>query len=196
MTRIDTLRQKVKDLYESKNPGRAELGDWMYENHVLIVAKFSKEVAERVGAKPELAEAAGMLHDIADAVMVRENPEHETKSLELARSFLQETNFTNEEMAIIVDDVIKYHSCHGSDAPLSLEGRSMATGDALGHLTTPFYDYLIEVFLKRGETASEIKEWGKEKIERDFNKKIFFDEIRAETRSGYERVRKLFEDLR
>lgn len=195
MTRIEALRDKVKTLYKTENPNRADLADWIYDNHVVVVANYSKEVAEQHGANAELAEAAGLLHDIADAVMRREEDGHEEKSLEIARQYLAETGFTDDEIAIVVDDALRYHSCHGSDAPKTPEGKCVATGDALGHLKTPFYDYLIKVFKERGEKDEEIKEWGMEKIDRDFNKKIFFKDIRANTQADYERLKVLFSNL-
>ena len=39
MNRIEILKQKVVDLYEAKNPERADWADWFYENHVFLVAE-------------------------------------------------------------------------------------------------------------------------------------------------------------
>lgn len=195
MTRIESLREKVKDLYEAKSPQKDKWADWMYQNHVFVVAEYARSVAERHGARAELAEAAGMLHDIADAVMGRENSAQEEKSLEIARKLLTETGFNKDEIKIIVDDAIRFHSCHGEDAPKSLEGKAMATGDALGHLKENFYEYGVQLSKDKGENLQEVKEWGLSKINRDFYKKISFEDVRDETRSDYERVKQLFESL-
>jgi putative nucleotidyltransferase with HDIG domain len=194
MSPLETLKSKVTALYESKNPDRANWADWLYTKHVFVVARYADELAKRFGANPELAAAAGMLHDIADAVTKREDPKHEAESISIARKFLSESGFSSEEIAIVVDDAIRFHSCQGSDAPQSLEGKVMATADALGHLKTDFYDFALD-FFKQKHPIPEIKNWALPKIERDYRKKIFFEDIRQETTTDYERAKALFSTL-
>src|SRR3989344_9451088 len=100
MTRLEELKRRVDELYLAKNENRADWADWMYEHHVFVVADYAAELADRFGANKELAVAAGMLHDIADAVMSRENPEHEEKSMEIAAGFLRDTGFSDAEIQI------------------------------------------------------------------------------------------------
>jgi putative nucleotidyltransferase with HDIG domain len=193
-TRIDSLKEKIVALYESRNPNHADWADWLYENHVFVVASTGKDLAKRYGANEELVMAAAMLHDIADAVMRREDDEHEEESFKIARSLLQETGFSEKEIGIVVDDAIRFHSCHGNNAPNTLEGRVMATADGFVHLTTDFYDFALRT-LSGIESADEIKNWALPKIDRDFRKKIMFDEVREEAASSYERVKGLFDRL-
>ena len=54
---------------------------------MFVVADYAKELNERFKGRDNLAEAAALLHDIADAVMSRFDEGHEEKSLELARQF-------------------------------------------------------------------------------------------------------------
>lgn len=195
MTRIERLKEKIETLYSQKNPSRADWADWLYENHIFVVAEYAKELSRRYHAREDLAIAAGMLHDVADAVMARENPQHEEKSREIARQLLKESNFLEDEIGIIIDDAIRFHSCRGNDMPQTFEGKIMATADALAHLKTNFYDFAL-VFLKKKETMAEIRDWALPKIERDYRKKIFFDEVRVEATDGYERVKNLFVTLK
>lgn len=195
MTRVESLGKRTVDLYGSKNPHRGDWADWLYENHVRVVADYAKNLSARFGAREELCIAAALLHDIADAVMPREDPQHEERSTAIAMQLLEESGFSEDEMKIIVDDVIRFHSCHGSDAPQSLVGRVMATADALGHLKTDFYDHALQAFQKKA-TPEEIKNWALPKIERDYRKKICFDDVRKEVATDYERVKSLFDHLR
>jgi putative nucleotidyltransferase with HDIG domain len=191
MSRIETLKEKVSALYQSKNPSRADWADWMFENHVFVVANKAGELAKRYGANADLAEAAGMLHDIADAVMLREDKRHEEESHRIARKLLEESGFFEEEIKIIVDDAIMHHACHGDDQPQTLEGKVMATADALAHLETDFYNHALQI-LQKDLPNEEIKQWALPKIERDYRKKIFFGEVRKETTPAYEKSKALF----
>lgn len=196
MSRINTLKEKVDSLYRNGNPeGAADWAEYMLSSHVFAVADKAGEIAERFSANKELASAAGMLHDVADAVLKRQDPRHEEESKTIATTLLHESGFNDAEIDIIVNDAMQYHSCRGNDRPQTSEGKSMATADAVVHLTTDFYDFAIRTFQGRGEPAEEIRKWGLEKIDRDLNKKIFFDEVKEEMRPSYEQLKTRFESL-
>lgn len=192
MTRLEQLEKKVDDLYLAQNESRADWADWVYAHHVFVVADYAGELADRFGADKELAMAAGMLHDIADAVMKRENPEHEEKSMEIAAGLLWDVGFSDEEIKIVVDDAIRLHGCHNGTAPATLEGKVMATADVLAHLKRDFYDHAVEAFHEKKESIEDIKQWIFSKLERDFNAKILFDEVKEEARPDYEKLKAFF----
>jgi putative nucleotidyltransferase with HDIG domain len=191
MARLENLRRKVAALYASENISRADWADWMYEGHVLLVAKSAREVAEKYGGNPELAEAAALLHDVADTIMKREDPEHETKSLEMARTLLKENSYNEVEASVVVEDAIAKHSCHGAIRPTSAEGKAMATGDAIVHLTSDFYT-VAEKRRKQSQSKEEISAWLLPKIDRDFYNKIAYESIREELKAQYEELRNHF----
>ncbi len=193
-SRLENLRQAVSGLYLARREKRAAWADWLHDHHVFVVADFAGMIAERIGANKELAMAAGMLHDIADAVMSRFDSKHKEESDRIARELLLQTGYGPDEIAVIVDDAIQFHACSSGNIPATLEGKAMATGDALGHLKTDFYSFGIHM-MKKEKTVEEIKKWGLPKIERDFNDKILFDDIREETRTDYERAKALFTAL-
>jgi putative nucleotidyltransferase with HDIG domain len=188
MTRIENLEAKVRKLYEAKDPNRADWADWLYDQHVFIVADNAESLAERFGANKEYARAAAMLHDIADAKMSRFDESHEDESLAISRHLLQESEYTPDEIALIVDDAIKFHSCHDGNIPHSLEGKVLATADSLAHLTTNFYETAATA-LKDEKTPEQIQQWVLKKLDRDFYNKVLFDEIKAEVQPHYERLK-------
>lgn len=190
MNRLAALREKVEGLYEAKNPGRADWADWLYAHHVMLVADEADKLARRYGADAELAAAAGMLHDIADAVMKRDDPHHENESMRIARDLLIDSGFTADEIAIVVDDAIKLHSCRNG-MPYTIEGKVMASGDAFVHLTSDFYQFYADR-MRAVISHAEVKEIALKKIERDFTQKICFDDLREEARIGYEKSKSLF----
>ncbi len=194
MSRIEMVRNEVDKLYQAKNKNRADWADWLYENHVYSVANEAEYLAERFGAKTELVVSAAMLHDIADAVMSRFDQDHEKESLQLARDILVKTGFSVREIEVIVDDAIKLHGCHDGNRPVSLEGKIMATADAVVHLGTNFYEHAVEV-MKSDKTIEEIKKWALPKIDRDFYRKICFEEVRKETEPKYVKLITFFQHL-
>lgn len=191
MDLIEKVRMAVAELYGQHNPARAVWADWLYENHVLIVAKFAREVAERHGVDADTCEAAALLHDLGDAVTSRHDPAHGWVSLDRAEELLVAAGYDEITIRRLVDDALRYHSCHGDECPQSDEGKVLATADALAHFLTDFYPYMQECVLKdRGVEA--FRRWAAEKIERDYHIKIFYDDERARVKSAYEKYRQLF----
>ena len=191
MTRLSKLEDRVRELYRAKNADRADWADWLFEHHVFVVADYAEELAKRYGANEEFARAAAVLHDIADVRMQRNNSDHEAESLRLARELMEEAGYNKEEIGLVVDDAIRYHSCHDGEQPDSIEGKILATADSLAHLKTDFYLYATWIF-GRNRTLNEIKSWVLKKLDRDLSDKIFFDDVRADVLPDYNLVKELF----
>jgi predicted hydrolase (HD superfamily) len=140
MPKTDVLEGLVRELYDSAKPElKADWTQWLYQNHVFVVAANARRVAPLFQADPDLAAAGGMLHDIADVKMKRQNPNHKAETLRISTGLLQEAGFSDADVHLLVSDAIPKHSCHGTDLPTTPEGRAVAAGDALAHLTTDFY---------------------------------------------------------
>jgi len=191
MQSLDTLRQKVEALYTSGNPEADVWINWSYPNHVLIVAAHAEEIAKTQGANVELTVAGALLHDIADAVTARRNPDHEAISLKVAGDLLKESGYSAEDTAFILDEIIKPHSCKEL-MPTTLEGKSMATADGAAHFLTDFYPYFCWQHYGPKPDYAVFKEWVRVKLEKDFNKKLFFDDVKEEVRPHYEALKLVF----
>jgi len=191
VNRFQKLESKVKELYASPGPDGADWVDWLYTNHVLVVQKFAKEVAETHDGNSELSQVAALLHDIADVKMKRENPDHELESLKIARDIMKECGYEPTEIDLLVDDAIKFHSCHGDERPKNKEGLVLATADALAHLKTDFYVFCVQA-LGKENSLDEIKDWVLKKIERDFNNKISFEDVKKSAEPDYQTIKTLF----
>ncbi len=190
MDRLTNLKVLVSEIYLSKNKNRADWSDWLFENHVFVVAEETEKLCERFKANKDLAVAAAMLHDIGDAVISRFDSRHEEESFRIAKSFLEKSDFKKDEIETIIEDIIKLHSCRTAESsPKTLEGKIMATADAVVHLKTDFYDFGVQSFT-REKSLKEALAWALPKIERDFKQKIFFDEVREENREFYESLKK------
>ena len=192
VSRIMLLENKVQQLYEAKYPTRTDWADWLYQHHVFVVANYADQLAKRHGADRELVIAASILHDIADAVMSRFHENHTTESLAIARTLLQESGFSNKEISIIVDDAIARHSCYDGDQPMSLEGKILATADAMAHLTTDFYIHAIWSGGTNNVGLDEIKRWATDKLNRDFCNKICFEDVKSSLQKQYDTLVVMF----
>ena len=179
-------------MYEAKDPARADWADWLYEHHVFVVAARAKVLAQRYGADVELAQVAALLHDIADTKMKRFEAGHEEESLKIARECMQKSGYEPTEVSLVVDDAIKLHSCRNGQRPKSKEGLVLATADALAHVTTDYYIIATQILGREGATLEEIKAWVLKKNEKDFVKKICFDDVRKEVRPSYELIKALY----
>ncbi len=50
MSRLDTLKQKVEELYTSNHPDADVWIGWGYKNHVLVVTELAEKIAKTQGA--------------------------------------------------------------------------------------------------------------------------------------------------
>lgn len=194
MNRLEKLKKEVADLYNGKNENRDGWADWMYENHVLLVADSAEKLAGRYGADRDLSVAAALLHDIADAVMKRADSRHEEESNKIAEKLLKEAGFGGKEIEVVIDDALKFHGCCDRKCPKSIEGRVMAAADGIAHMQSGFYDFAVARKI-RTETRKEVFEWAIKKIDRDFNNKISFEDLRAEIKPIYDRLCEKLSDL-
>ncbi len=188
--KTQAVEKKVRELYESKLPGRDEWTDWLWTNHVLWVADKAVELAKRKDADASLCRVAALLHDIADAEMQRENENHESRSLEIARDFLASAGYSEETIDSIVNDALAKHSCWEGNVPESLVGKVLATADGLAHFQSDFLIYASANVEQK--TYEQRKRWCLEKIERDYRDKLLFEDIREETRPFYEVLKTIF----
>lgn len=194
MKPIENLREAVRQLYAEKREGRADWADWIYDRHVVLVGEESRKIALEFGGNPDLAEAGGLLHDIADAIMKREDPRHEVQSLGIAREQLKLAGFTDEEISVVVDDAIAKHGCHGDTRPNTPEGKAMVAADGVVHLISDFYNIAEQGRLEH-QSPKEVSEWALPKLDRDFTNKIAYDALRERVRPDYERLKAHFQEL-
>jgi HD superfamily phosphodiesterase len=191
MAKIDSVREKVKELYGSKNPSRDEWADWLYHNHVLVAADNAINLAKTYKVDSDLSEAAALLHDCADAVMSRFEDDHEARSNEIARGILMDCGYSGMDEGLVVDDALRFHSCHNGQKPKSGVGKVLATADALAHLDTDYYSLSIPKVIER-DGEEKAYDWALKKIDRDFNDKIFFEEVRIKVKPKYLKLKESF----
>lgn len=194
MNPLEKLHTKVHELYEGASPElKADWTDWLYKNHVFVVAAKARELAPLFDADPELAAAGGMLHDIADVKLRRADPNHAKTTLEIANELLTLSGFSDADIEILITDALPNHRGREGVVPKTAVGKALSAGDAYVHLMTDFYVHGIWALGIRGEDLEQTKQWAREKIERDYKVKTMTPEVREMTREGYESLKFLLD---
>ena len=185
--------QKVAQLVEKAyTSSKEDFAQWMWNNHLQFVARKTEELAKRFGANEDLAVAGAWLHDFGDAFVHRHSGEHEEASVNEAKKVLHEAGYSVDEMQEVLEVIIEPHSCKDDNLPTTIEGKVLATADALAHLTTDFYIQFTWKRLPENKSYSEFVDWVNEKLNRDFYKKIFFEEIKDEVKNRYQSLLEVF----
>lgn len=191
MSRASKVREEVKEIYE--HPDSRSMGLWMWQNHVQWVADKAEQLAHKYEADEEKVVSAALLHDLADAKYERDEEHFDTWSENEAKRILQSAGFSEEETTEVIEVLVRPHSCRPNNLPTTLEGKILATADAMFHLQTSFFPMLC--YRQRPEhtnTYEEWQRWFEEKIERDYGPKIFFDDEKNEVTADYEALKKVF----
>jgi putative nucleotidyltransferase with HDIG domain len=189
MERSETVFSAVSNLYEAAT---TSMGKWMWENHTQWVADKAKQLAEKYGANTEAVYCAALLHDLGDSTYERGNENFDAWSKDKATEILAATGFNAAETATILE-AIRTHSCRSGNLPTSLEGKVLATADGMWHLQTSFFATMCYMHRpQHTNTYAEWQTWFTDKINRDFNVKLLFEEEKAEAKPAYDALLKIF----
>jgi predicted hydrolase (HD superfamily) len=179
----------VSDLY---SVAQTTMGKWMWRNHTQWVADKAKVLAKKYGADAEKTYCAALLHDLGDSKYERGHEAFEAWSFDTAKEILAKAGFKKGDIDAIIE-AVRTHSCRPDNLPTALEGRVLATADAMWHLQTSFFPVIC--YMNRPENTHSYEEWQtwfNKKIERDFGPKIFFEDEREEVRDDYEALVRIF----
>lgn len=114
--------QKVAELVEKAYKSSSQdFAQWMWQNHVSVVAKKTEELAQRFGANADIAVAGAWLHDFGDAFMYRFDEGHEVTSVTKGVEVLQQAGYTQTEIDQVMKQVIEPHSCNDGNLPNTTE---------------------------------------------------------------------------
>lgn len=191
MEKSQKVFSEVQALYQVAT---TSMGKWMWCNHTQWVANKAKELGEKYSADIEKVYCAALLHDLGDSKCERGHESFDTWSKEKAEEILSKAGFATSEAAEILE-AVRTHSCRPGDLPTALEGKVLATADAMWHLQTSFFPMIC--FMNRPEgtqTYEDWQTWFNKKIERDFGPKIFFEEERAEVEEDYKALSRVFKN--
>jgi HD superfamily phosphodiesterase len=189
MDRSEKVLAYASELYH-KAP--TSMGEWMWRHHTQWVAGKAKQLAEKYGADAEIVYCAALLHDVADAKFERDYADFDAWSWDKAKEVLKNSGFRKVTRDQILE-AIRTHSCHPGQLPTALEGRVLATADAMWHLQTNFFPVIC--YMNRPDNTHAYEEWQNwfvQKIQRDYDTKIFFGDEKSEVKADYEALLRVF----
>lgn len=172
------------------------MGRWMWHNHVQWVADKAKLLAEKYDANSDKAYCAALLHDVGDSRLERDDKTFTSWSEAKGEEILLNAGFSKHDTKEIIELVIRPHSCHPGNLPTSLEGKILATADAMFHLQTSFFPMLC--YMHRPNDAKTYEDWQvwfNEKLEREFSVKLFFKDEKAAVKEDYEALARIFKNV-
>ena len=130
MDKIKAINKEVKNFYKKSSNECMRM--WFYENHVLVVKKYSEEISRKTGANTEITVLAALLHDIARSWNVWDDPDLMKESLKKAEEIMKKHKYSSKNIEAVKKAII-LHGCHDK-LPDTKEGKVIATADAMAHL--------------------------------------------------------------
>ena len=164
----------------------------MWTNHTQWVANKSIDLANKYNASQELVYCAALLHDLGDSRYERDHKDFDTWTWLTSKDILKNAGFRKNKRDVIME-AVRTHSCHPGYLPTTLEGKILATADAMWHIQTNFFPVIC--YMNRPDNTKSYDEWQEWffiKIQRDYSVKIFFEDEKKQTKDDYEALLKVF----
>ncbi len=179
--KLQTIKTSLKNQIKSSK----HCEPWFYKEHILVVEKLALDLCDLY---PEANRDAVILsvwfHDIGRAHGHNEN--HDLYGANYATKILTKNNL-DKNFINTVSESCKTHSCHKNGYPTSIEGKILATADAVSHYHNGFYLRILYYWSKKNKSNYQnLKEKLFQKMKRDLNQKIFFDEVKEKIKPIYD----------
>jgi len=183
---VARLRQEIiNEARESKH-----IGSWFLPYHLMEVERFANLLCDKFPeADRDIVGLGVWFHDIGR--LRGYEKDHDVYGAEEAQKVLAKKGFPTDKIKRVYE-VCRTHRCTDVQ-PESLEAKILATADAMSHFTHGFYFRLFQHYQDKMD-FDEIRKLVRKKLERDFNKKILFDEAKKEVQDIYEAMRLVLQD--
>jgi hypothetical protein len=143
-------------------------GYGIWSHHIVYVVKYSKLLAEQLGADSEIVEIAALLHDYASISNPALYDDHHIHGPIEAERVLRSLGYP-EERIVAVKMCIAAHRGSVEAARPTAEAVCLASADGMAHIDqVPSLFYLV--YVRRQMTIDEGVHWIREKMERSWRK--------------------------
>lgn len=169
----------IKELIKGECKTLGFVPEWFFEEHLEIVEKHALDILAKVpSADKEVVILGVWLHDTQRIRGLK--ADHQDGGVQEAKKIMNQFNYS-EDIIKKVQGIIQTHSCD-NEIPNTVEGRVLATADAMAHYTS---DFFLRIAILGYRDVKEYKKWALEKIEKNYNKKISFDFAQDEIRNRH-----------
>ena len=171
---IEKIKNMILELCEDK--------EYNWKLHIESVVKYSRKLAQELGADEEICEISAWLHDIKK---INGNPEkHHIYGAKEAAVILRDYNYPENRIKMI-EHCILTHSSDDKYVPKTIEAKIVASADALSHFNN-FLELAHVAFGLKKKSFEDGREWLIEKYKACFNKLKILPEAEKIARDKYE----------
>lgn len=155
--------------------------NWFYKTHLLGVEKFAKYLLTKLPkADKEIVLLGVWLHDLQRIRGIK--GDHAKAGAVETEKVMEEFGY-DDKIIQRVKEVVLSHCCDTKLKPKTVEGKILASADAMSHYTNDFY---LTIAATGQRSLVEFKKWALEKLDRDYNKKIFFSFAKNKIKKRHE----------
>jgi HD superfamily phosphodiesterase len=173
---VKQIQEQIKE--ECSNLGHIE--PWFYPEHLVAVEKHTKSLLKKLpAANKEVALLGVWLHDTQRIRGIK--GDHQKIGAAQAAKIMQEHGYPSKTIKA-VQGIILTHSCNPL-MPTTLEGKILATADALAHYDNNFY---LRIATGGQKNLADFKDWAIKKLTRDYTKKIFFPWVKKSIKAKHD----------
>ncbi len=163
MNKINQIKKQVREECIKNNR------EWFYKVHLLQVEKFVKVLLKKLPkANKEIVMLAVWCHDLQRVRNLK--GDHQKIGAREAVKVLKEFAY-EKDIISRVKEIVLYHSGNNPKQVKTLEGKILVSADAMSHY---YNDFFLRIAVMAQRDIKEFKEWALEKLDRNYNKKIFF----------------------
>lgn len=181
--------KEIENLVETackKSTNHFGYGIWAH--HILLVVKYSKLMAKKIGADEEIVEMASLLHDYAGIYDYKLEDDHHLHGAEFAEEILKKYNYPEDKIKQIKECIL----CHRGSKPrpkLTKESLCVADADSMAHFDSISSLFYL-AFFSHKMNIDEATIWLINKLEKSWAK--LSPEAKEIIKDKYEASKKLF----
>lgn len=178
---------QIKNLVKNECYKLGFVEEWFYDIHLLAVEKFAKDLLKKLPkASKEIVLLGVWLHDLQRIRGIK--GDHAKIGAIEAKKVMKQFGYS-EQIVEHVKEIIAAHSCNTRLLPKTLEGKILVSADAMSHYVNDFY---LTIAITGKRNLKDYKEWSLEKLDRDYNKKIFFNFAKKMIRKRHKVLKEFF----
>ena len=164
------------------------------EYHIRVVVKNALKLAKIYNADEEIVEIASWLHDIGRArgLKPEEDNQHHILGAKKAEEILKNLNYDENKIKKIISCILCHRGSKDDYIAETIEEKIVSNADAMAHFDS--FLNLFSEFVGPANFKEGIKIL-KEKINRDWDKKLTLLEAKESVRDKYGAIKLLFKSL-
>jgi uncharacterized protein len=183
---MDIVEEVRKFVEEESNKPTSKYGSEPFTYHFAQVAKYSGQLADKLGADKEVVLISAWLHDIGSIIKGREN--HHITGPEIAWEKLEELGYPSEKIELVKKCILSHRGSQDNNRE-TIEEKIVADADAMSN-----FDNIPGIFkaafvyegLEQGEGGRSVMQ----KLDNKWNK-LHFEDSKDIIKPKYEAIKLL-----